>query len=55
MLGYPPLEAAMNRKRFGLLLFNDVEVLDFCVSFEVFSVARMEEAGHPCEPAAGAR
>jgi transcriptional regulator GlxA family with amidase domain len=33
----------MNRKRVGILLFNDIEVLDFCGPFEVFSVARLDE------------
>lgn len=31
----------MNRKRVGILIFNDVEVLDFCGPFEVFSVTRL--------------
>jgi len=33
----------MNQKRLptvGILIFDDVEVLDFCGPFEVFSVAR---------------
>ena len=34
---------AMNRKRVGILLFNNVEVLDFCGPFEVFNIARMDE------------
>ena len=34
----------MNRKRVGILIFPDVEVLDFCGSFEVFSVTRLDEA-----------
>ena len=29
----------MDRKRVGILIFPDVEVLDFCGPFEVFSVA----------------
>jgi transcriptional regulator GlxA family with amidase domain len=33
----------MNRKQVGILLFNDVEVLDFCGPFEVFSVTRLNE------------
>src|SRR6267143_3029392 len=32
----------MNRKRVGILVFPDVEVLDFCGPFEVFSVTRGE-------------
>jgi transcriptional regulator GlxA family with amidase domain len=32
----------MNRKRVGILVFPDVEVLDFCGPFEVFSVTRVE-------------
>ncbi|PYM18087.1 MAG: AraC family transcriptional regulator [Candidatus Rokuibacteriota bacterium] len=34
----------MNRKRVGILIFPDVEVLDFCGPFEVFSVTRLDEA-----------
>src|SRR3989449_9334063 len=33
----------MNRKRVGIVLFPDVEVLDFCGPFEVFSVTRLNE------------
>lgn len=33
----------MNRKRVGILIFPDVEVLDFCGPFEVFSVVRLDE------------
>ena len=31
------------QKTVGILLFNDVEVLDFCGPFEVFSVTRLDE------------
>ena len=34
----------MNRKRVGILVFPQVEVLDFCGPFEVFSVTRLDEA-----------
>ena len=34
----------MNRLRTGILVFADVEVLDFCGPFEVFSVARVDDA-----------
>lgn len=30
----------MDRKRVGILLFNGVEVVDYCGSLEVFSVVR---------------
>jgi transcriptional regulator GlxA family with amidase domain len=40
----------MERKRVGILLFNDIEVLDFCGPFEVFSVARLNEARRREEP-----
>jgi transcriptional regulator GlxA family with amidase domain len=40
----------MERKRIGILIFNDVEVLDFCGPFEVFSVARVDEARRRAEP-----
>ena len=33
----------MERKRVGILVFPDVEVLDFCGPFEVFSVTRLNE------------
>lgn len=33
----------MTRKRVGILVFPNVEVLDFCGPFEVFSVTRMNE------------
>lgn len=33
----------MNRKIAGIVLFNQVEVLDYCGPFEVFSVARLDE------------
>jgi transcriptional regulator GlxA family with amidase domain len=33
----------MQRKRVGILIFPDVEVLDFCGPFEVFSVTRLNE------------
>jgi transcriptional regulator GlxA family with amidase domain len=36
-------EISMNRKRVGILVFPQVEVLDFCGPFEVFSVTRLHE------------
>ena len=33
----------MNRKHVGILIFENVEVLDFCGPFEVFSVTRLNE------------
>src|SRR5499433_3442284 len=33
----------MDRKRVGILVFPNVEVLDFCGPFEVFSVTRLHE------------
>jgi len=33
----------MSRRRVGLLVFPEVEVLDFCGPFEVFSVTRLNE------------
>jgi transcriptional regulator GlxA family with amidase domain len=33
----------MKRKQVGILIFGDVEVLDFCGPFEVFSVTRLNE------------
>lgn len=40
----------MERKRVGILVFDDVEVLDFCGPFEVFSVTRLEEKKRREEP-----
>jgi transcriptional regulator GlxA family with amidase domain len=40
----------MNHKRVGILLFNDIEVLDFCGPFEVFSVARLDEERRRQDP-----
>ena len=34
----------MNRKCAGILLFPDVEVLDFCGPYEVFTVTRLDES-----------
>lgn len=34
----------MQRKRVGILVFTNVEVLDFCGPYEVFSVTRLNEA-----------
>lgn len=33
----------MTRRKVGILIFDEVEVLDFCGPFEVFSVARLDE------------
>src|SRR5215475_14380805 len=38
------------RKRVGILIFPDVEVLDFCGPYEVFSVARLDEERRRAEP-----
>jgi transcriptional regulator GlxA family with amidase domain len=38
------------RKRVGILLFQNVEVLDFCGPFEVFSVTRLDEHRRREEP-----
>jgi len=40
----------MDRKRVGILIFPDVEVLDFCGPFEVFSVTRLHEEARREEP-----
>jgi transcriptional regulator GlxA family with amidase domain len=40
----------MVRKRVGILVFADVEVLDFCGPFEVFSVTRLDESRRREEP-----
>src|SRR5215472_9187098 len=33
----------MDRKRVGIMIFDEIEVLDFCGPFEVFSVTRLNE------------
>jgi transcriptional regulator GlxA family with amidase domain len=40
----------MNRKHVGIVLFNDIEVLDFCGPFEVFSATRLNEDKRRAEP-----
>jgi len=40
----------MEPKRVGIVLFENIEVLDFCGPFEVFSVTRLDEAQRREEP-----
>ncbi len=40
----------MERKRVGILVFEDIEVLDFCGPFEVFAVTRLDEDRRREEP-----
>lgn len=40
----------MTRKHVGIVLFNDIEVLDFCGPFEVFSATRLDEEKRRAEP-----
>lgn len=40
----------MDRKRVGILIFPEVEVLDFCGPYEVFSVTRLNEERRREEP-----
>ncbi|HXQ20105.1 MAG TPA: DJ-1/PfpI family protein [Candidatus Acidoferrales bacterium] len=40
----------MDRKRVGIVIFPNVEVLDFCGPFEVFSVTRLNEERRREEP-----
>jgi transcriptional regulator GlxA family with amidase domain len=40
----------MQRRRVGILVFDDVEVLDFCGPFEVFSVTRLDESRRREDP-----
>lgn len=40
----------MERKTVGIVIFNDIEVLDFCGPFEVLSAARLDEAKRREEP-----
>ncbi len=40
----------MARKRVGIVVFDDIEVLDFCGPFEVFSTTRLNEEQRRAEP-----
>ena len=40
----------MDRKRVGIVIFDNIEVLDFCGPFEVFSVTRVNEDKRHEEP-----
>ena len=40
----------MEKKHVGIVLFEDIEVLDFCGPFEVFSVTRLDEEKRREEP-----
>ena len=40
----------MQRKTVGIVVFDEIEVLDFCGPFEVFSVVRLDEAKRRVEP-----
>ncbi|MBF0480438.1 MAG: DJ-1/PfpI family protein [Desulfovibrionaceae bacterium] len=40
----------MERKRVGIVLFEDIEALDFCGPYEVFSVTRVREERRREEP-----
>ena len=40
----------MERKRVGIVLFENVEVLDFCGPFEVLSATRLNEEKRQEEP-----
>jgi transcriptional regulator GlxA family with amidase domain len=44
------MEALMERKRVGIVIYEEVEVLDFCGPFEVFSVTRVSEERRRDEP-----
>jgi len=40
----------MGRKIVGIVLFNNIEILDFCGPFEVFSATRLNEEKRREEP-----
>jgi transcriptional regulator GlxA family with amidase domain len=40
----------MERKRVGIVVFENIEVLDFCGPFEVFAATRLDEARRREEP-----
>src|SRR5664279_1214308 len=43
-------ETPMERITVGIVVFENVEVLDFCGPFEVFSVTRLDEARRREDP-----
>ncbi len=45
-----PEQSVMQRQTVGILIFDDVEVLDFTGPFEVFSVTRLDEVQRRHEP-----
>jgi transcriptional regulator GlxA family with amidase domain len=49
-IGFKERENELERKRVGIVLFEDIEVLDFCGPFEVFSVVRLNEEKRREEP-----
>lgn len=40
----------MERRNVGIVIFDNVEVLDFCGPFEVFAIARLNEERRLEEP-----
>lgn len=47
---FVPPEEIMQRQRVGILIYPEVEVLDFCGPFEVFSVTRLDESRRREQP-----
>lgn len=43
-------EGVMDRKTVGIVIFDEIEVLDFCGPFEVFSVTLLHEEKRREEP-----
>ena len=48
--GIESSEKVVHRKTVGIVLFDEVEVLDYCGPFEVFSVTRLEESRRREQP-----
>ena len=48
--GFLREHTVMKRKLVGIVIFPEVEVLDFCGPYEVFSVTRLDEARRREEP-----
>lgn len=48
--GLKERDKQMKRKRVGIVIFPEVEVLDFCGPYEVFTVTRLDEARRREEP-----
>ena len=44
------IHSSLARKKLGILVFDEIEILDFCGPYEVFSIVRLEEETRRTEP-----